>query len=798
MWIMRKLVPHNLHTYTYSTRLHQSILFLLSSHFLLTMPPKKMSLESALDEERREILDILEGRLRRSPQQQPSRARHASPTPPIRSMLDVAPDPALQRHNSIAGPSASVGVTTPSSSSRSAPPVRSLLDPISPSPLRLTHSAESRPTEYDPATTSPILPTSPTSPKSPKSPKSPNSSISSSTREESHPRRSSEPSGHSGSLPSPTRKKQGIEEYQFEMLPSIPNQALPKRVAQGGKKSATHTNNAAHTSSMVAVMSGQELGGLHGFTRGRDTIRHGGTVGVSGRHSRSPSARLARSRSPGTGLLNTNSFNPMPVPGTFVTDTGKVIHLDHAYRQLSNAALSRSSGTLSRFRKSPTSRERGEDAVSESGDSRLQEDYYSGDEAVSGDNSSGDENDNSSSGEEDWSAEIQRGRRHGRKKSDSEENGVNKSGGPQQVRSLLAAADEERKKVSSTYKVKSLLDPVPVTAKAATEKHLHKKTGVVHPTTSFDYAGSGANTPAGSDDEAQYSDFKKAQNLSIYMSPIDQSVPNRVIRTIVRGEFTRVQEEAEQNGRMRLRTYLVATDLSDESVYALEWTIGTILRDGDTLYAVYAIDEETGSGSGAGKGEPDSSSSVQIGDGLKAMLDAAAVVGSQTKKTAENLTKASPLPSANTSSTQISGGSGGGGGTDSKPGSADSRAVSKDEAERFRAIEGISQTVVRLLRKTKLQVRVAVEVIHCNSPKHLITEAIDGLEPTLVILGSRGRSALKGVLLGSFSNYLVTKSSVPVMVARKKLKKHAKFKPANVRLLNNLTTPKKLVYAKID
>jgi len=30
------------------------------------------------------------------------------------------------------------------------------------------------------------------------------------------------------------------------------------------------------------------------------------------------------------------------------------------------------------------------------------------------------------------------------------------------------------------------------------------------------------------------------------------------------------------------------------------------------------------------------------------------------------------------------------------------------------------------------------------------------------------------VLLGSFSNYLVTKSSVPVMVARKKLKKHSK------------------------
>jgi hypothetical protein len=59
-----------------------------------------------------------------------------------------------------------------------------------------------------------------------------------------------------------------------------------------------------------------------------------------------------------------------------------------------------------------------------------------------------------------------------------------------------------------------------------------------------------------------------------------------------------------------------------------------------------------------------------------------------------------------------------------------------------------------------------------------------------VVLGSRGRSAIKGVLLGSFSNYLVTKSSVPVMVARKKLRKHNQsFKPANIRLSNVLSNP---------
>jgi Universal stress protein family len=44
----------------------------------------------------------------------------------------------------------------------------------------------------------------------------------------------------------------------------------------------------------------------------------------------------------------------------------------------------------------------------------------------------------------------------------------------------------------------------------------------------------------------------------------------------------------------------------------------------------------------------------------------------------------------------------------------------------------------------------------------------------MVILGSRGRSAVKNIVLGSFSTYLIAKSSCPVMVARKKLKKTRK------------------------
>lgn len=65
---------------------------------------------------------------------------------------------------------------------------------------------------------------------------------------------------------------------------------------------------------------------------------------------------------------------------------------------------------------------------------------------------------------------------------------------------------------------------------------------------------------------------------------------------------------------------------------------------------------------------------------------------------------------------------------------------------------------------------------------------------------------MKNVMMGSFSNYLVTKSSVPVMVARKRLKKarHAKVSSQQIRMTNNLNPftmsgkRKSLTQARID
>lgn len=242
---------------------------------------------------------------------------------------------------------------------------------------------------------------------------------------------------------------------------------------------------------------------------------------------------------------------------------------------------------------------------------------------------------------------------------------------------------------------------------------LSSKRSEVHPNTNYDHSVSTGGSPVNSDSE-ELGDIRHAQSLNISSSPVDSSIPHRVMRTILRGDFAKMQREAEEGSR-RLRTYLVATDLSAESAYALEWTIGTVLRDGDTLMAVYAVDEEVGTGKG---GDTESIHSLSVGEGAKSIQDTAAVIEKMTLAAQMSpLGLAGPSPSSASSLTPRSR-------KDSSAGSTDSRYMRKAEQERLHAIEGISQTCIKFLRKTKLQVRIAVEVIHCRSPKYMITEAV--------------------------------------------------------------------------
>jgi len=144
--------------------------------------------------------------------------------------------------------------------------------------------------------------------------------------------------------------------------------------------------------------------------------------------------------------------------------------------------------------------------------------------------------------------------------------------------------------------------------------------------------------------------------------------------------------------------------LSQESQYAVEWGIGTVLRDGDELVIV----------------------TVQ-----------------------ENEAKVDPLSPAN----------------------ADRAVKLRSQQER----QGLAYILVRqatsLLQRTRLNVVISCQAWHAKNARHMLLDIVDYNEPTMLIVGSRGLSQIKGILLGSTSHYLIEKCSVPVMVARRRLKR---------------------------
>ena len=75
----------------------------------------------------------------------------------------------------------------------------------------------------------------------------------------------------------------------------------------------------------------------------------------------------------------------------------------------------------------------------------------------------------------------------------------------------------------------------------------------------------------------------KAMNLSIVQ--ISGVGPYRDVHTILRGDFVENEKE-----KRRCREYLLAANLSEESIYAVDCAIGSVLRDGDTLCILYAIE----------------------------------------------------------------------------------------------------------------------------------------------------------------------------------------------------------------
>jgi hypothetical protein len=232
-------------------------------------------------------------------------------------------------------------------------------------------------------------------------------------------------------MPSSPRRVNPESAYKFEMLPSIDAHAMPKRVSQGGKLDA-----AAKPRAMSSVYGNSS--GFLGSSNSRD--RHNSVNGPLGSRSKSGSPGPGRSASPATRMLNPAPAAPTS-NNTFVTDSGKRIDMDTAYRKLSDSALARSEGGLSSL-----PNRKGVDpvkgtATAPGGGVRLATDDDGEDSAAveSSDNAS-----DSSDWEDGWNntKKRERGRQRSRKSS-----GGTDSMGREVItaKSLLAAAEQERK-----------------------------------------------------------------------------------------------------------------------------------------------------------------------------------------------------------------------------------------------------------------------------------------------------------------------------------------------------------------
>lgn len=217
------------------------------------------------------------------------------------------------------------------------------------------------------------------------------------------------------------------------------------------------------------------------------------------------------------------------------------------------------------------------------------------------------------------------------------------------------------------------------------------------------------------------SEFASQLNETIKEGEIDSNIAHsRVIQTITRGNFFQLI-----NPKVKPKMFLLCMDFSPESIFALEWCLGTVLVDGSVLFIVCVIEDN------------------DANHNLKA------------------------------------------------------NSTNERETARLNMLNRAKQQVLNLLKLTKLQIHIVIEIIHHPIPRHLILEFIDNLQPTLVVVGSKGLCAIKGVLLGSLSNYLVTKSTVPVMVVREKLKKINRFKNGSSIFSNNIK-PLTLSEARVD
>lgn len=471
--------------------------------------------------------------------------------------------------------------------------------------------------------------------------------------------------------------KRGFEQnYQFDMA-SIPSSA--------GTATATHPQAESKRSpvgssaAMAAAMSG-DFAALNLPSSSNRT--HDSSAALS--HSRSPSSRTRKPEPPKSGSFLSPSAPAKPL----TTDSGTVVD-NQAHRRLSNKSSSFSTVATD---------------DSEEGRGRISVDVNGQDEALV--EESDDEVGSPSSDEGET-----RGRPGRRKASNTGHAEDGKS--PDTVDT--SSPEDERRPSATTQSVKSLLEPS-ISITSPSGERVSEGTSEVRPDTNFVGPASVSSVEDDDEDESQAA-IRKAKSLALNISPLDSRVQDRHVRIVLRGDWVHFSQLSEA-GHRTSRLYLICSDMSVEATYAMEWVVGTMLRDGDTLLAIYAIEDEN-----AGKTSEADREMLQA-EGTQAGKDAHEVMATLTRQTTQGGGTSVGLDSKNRYIPATE--------AQSLTGSVDARKTSKRELERLRAIEDITGNFIKLVRKTTLQVRCMIEVIHCKSPKHLILGAVSG--PTVPLV----------------------------------------------------------------
>jgi len=236
---------------------------------------------------------------------------------------------------------------------------------------------------------------------------------------------------------------------------------------------------------------------------------------------------------------------------------------------------------------------------------------------------------------------------------------------------------------------------------------LSETRSLITPKSNYRAASPAALSAIGDDD----AELKRAKALPLRFSPLDEKIKDRTVKLILRGDWGAFQdaEEEEQAFRHEPRLYLVCSDLSNEASYALEWTVGTLLKDGDTVLLIGAMEDENASKQ---KDHDEPSLETRL-ESAKAAEEANSTMDSLTRQTTK--TEGQPydhksrLASIKDTTRSLS---------------RTGRTRSKKEDERIRAVDKLENDFLRFVRKTTLQVRCMIEIIHCRSPRHLILNAV--------------------------------------------------------------------------